>query len=136
MLFLEERGKPQYPRKTSRCRVENQQTQTTYHADSAIKPGPHWWEASVLTITPPLHLVMNFIFTIIISGLSYLAGLWGLINNAGIAKIGPVEWQSLEDYKRVADVNLWGLIDVTKVFLPLIKKECGRIINIASIAGK
>jgi len=42
----------------------------------------------------------------------------------------------LEDYKRVADVNLWGLIDVTKVFLPLIKKECGRIINLASIAGK
>ncbi|XP_015776115.1 PREDICTED: retinol dehydrogenase 3-like isoform X2 [Acropora digitifera] len=63
-------------------------------------------------------------------------GLWGLINNAGIARIGPVEWQSLEDYKRVADVNLWGLIDVTKVFLPLIKKECGRIINLASIAGR
>ena len=76
------------------------------------------------------------VIIVIITGLSYLAGLWGLINNAGIARIGPVEWQSLEDYKRVADVNLWGLIDVTKVFLPLIKKECGRIINLASIAGK
>ena len=65
-----------------------------------------------------------------------LVGLWGLINNAGIAKVGPIEWQTIEDFKQVADVNLWGLIDVTKVFLPLIKKECGRIINIASIGGE
>ena len=64
------------------------------------------------------------------------AGLWGVINNAGIAKIGPIEWQAIEEYKQVADVNLWGLIDVTKVFLPLIKKERGRIINIASIGGE
>lgn len=64
------------------------------------------------------------------------AGLWGLINNAGIAKVGPIEWHTMEDYKLVADVNLWGLIDVTKVFLPLIKKERGRILNIASIGGK
>ena len=33
-------------------------------------------------------------------------------------------------------VNLWGLIDVTKVFLPLVKKERGRIINLASIGGE
>ena len=65
-----------------------------------------------------------------------LAGLWGVINNAGIAKVGPIEWQTIEEYKQVADVNLWGLIDVTKVFLPLIKKERGRIINIASIGGE
>ena len=62
-------------------------------------------------------------------------GLWGLINNAGIAKVGPIEWQTMEDYKLVADVNLWGLIEVTKVFLPLIKKERGRVVNIASIGG-
>lgn len=64
------------------------------------------------------------------------AGLWGLINNAGIAKVGPIEWQTLDDYRQVADVNLWGLIDVTKVFLPLVKKQRGRIINISSIGGK
>lgn len=66
----------------------------------------------------------------------YLAGLWGLINNAGIAKVGPIEWQTIEEFKQIADVNLWGLIDVTKVFLPLVKKERGRIINLASIGGK
>lgn len=66
----------------------------------------------------------------------YLAGLWGLINNAGIAKVGPIEWQTIEEFKQIADVNLWGLIDVTKVFLPLVKKERGRIINLASIGGE
>lgn len=63
-------------------------------------------------------------------------GLWGLINNAGIAKVGPIEWQTVDEYKRVADVNLWGLIDVTKAFLPLIKMAKGRVINIASIGGR
>lgn len=66
----------------------------------------------------------------------YLAGLWGLINNAGIAKVGPIEWQTIEEFKQIADVNLWGLIDVTKVFLPLVKNERGRIINLASIGGE
>ena len=34
MLVLEERGKPEYPEKTSRSRVENQQTQPTYDSES------------------------------------------------------------------------------------------------------
>ena len=34
MLVLEERGKPEFPEKTSRSRVENQQTQPTYDAGS------------------------------------------------------------------------------------------------------
>ena len=58
------------------------------------------------------------------------------MNNAGIAKVGPIEWQSLDDIRDVADVNLWGLVDVTKQFLPLLKKASGRVVNMASIAGK
>ena len=34
MLVFEEMGKQEYPEKTSRCRVENQQTQPTYDAES------------------------------------------------------------------------------------------------------
>lgn len=49
--------------------------------------------------------------------------------------IGPAEWVPLADYKRVADVNLWGLIDVTKTFLPLVKKTKGRVVLVGSIAG-
>lgn len=64
-------------------------------------------------------------------------GLWALVNNAGI--LGPlnfVESLSHQDYRDVAAVNLFGLIDTTKVFLPLIRKAKGRIVNMSSMAGK
>ena len=67
--------------------------------------------------------------------LRFIPGLWGLVNNAGILTVGPVEWLPLDAYKKVADVNLWGLVDVTKTFLPLIKKAKGRIVIVSSIAG-
>jgi NADP-dependent 3-hydroxy acid dehydrogenase YdfG len=62
--------------------------------------------------------------------------LWAVINNAGVCRIGPLDWQSLEEMKKMADVNLWGLIDVTKTFLPLLKASCGRLVNVASIGGE
>ena len=65
-----------------------------------------------------------------------LAGLWGLVNNAGIIYILPIEWTPLDIFKRTADVNLWGMIDVTKTFLPLVKKARGRVVNFSSVAGK
>ncbi|KAL9980790.1 hypothetical protein ACROYT_G009428 [Oculina patagonica] len=63
-------------------------------------------------------------------------GLWGLVNNAGIATFAPIEWAPLDNMKRMADVNLWGMIDVTKTFLPLIKKSQGRVVNLSSMAGR
>uniref|UniRef100_A0A3Q3G9Q6 Retinol dehydrogenase 1 n=2 Tax=Kryptolebias marmoratus TaxID=37003 RepID=A0A3Q3G9Q6_KRYMA len=64
-------------------------------------------------------------------------GLWGLVNNAGRAiPIGPTEWMQLEDFIKVLDVNLVGLIDVTLQFLPLLKKAQGRVVNVASILGR
>lgn len=64
-------------------------------------------------------------------------GLWGLVNNAGISvPIGPVEWMQLEDFKKVLDVNLFGLIEVTLKCLPLLKKARGRVVNVASILGR
>ncbi|EDO43022.1 predicted protein [Nematostella vectensis] len=63
-------------------------------------------------------------------------GLWGLVNNAGIAMFTAVELTPLSEYKKMADVNLWGLIDVTLTFLPLIRKCGGRVVNISSIAGR
>ncbi|OWK06147.1 BDH1 [Cervus elaphus hippelaphus] len=54
--------------------------------------------------------------------LSSGAGLWGLVNNAGISTFGDVEFTSMETYKEVAEVNLWGTVRVTKAFLPLIRR--------------
>lgn len=63
-------------------------------------------------------------------------GLWGLVNNAGIVgKRGHLEWTTVDDFKEVNAVNLYGVIDMTLTFLPLIKKERGRIVNVSSMAG-
>lgn len=63
-------------------------------------------------------------------------GVWGLVNNAGIAITGPIEWIPLQKSKRVANVNLWGMIDVTKTFLSLVKKSRGRVVNMSSMLGE
>ena len=38
--------------------------------------------------------------------------------------------------KRVVNVNLWGMVSVTKAFLPLLKRTKGRIVNVASSWGR
>ena len=58
-----------------------------------------------------------------------------LINNAGLSINGPLELLDHSDIKKVIDVNLTGLLTVTNIFLPLIRKSKGRIINISSGHG-
>ena len=69
-------------------------------------------------------------------GLYFCKGVWAVVNNAGYLTVGPIEWYKMEDFRKMADVNLWGLIEVTKIFLPLVKKAEGRIVNFASVAGE
>ena len=60
-----------------------------------------------------------------------------MLNNAGVCGgLGPPEWQTIDDYKAVAAVNLYGLIDVTMTFLPLVKMARGRVVNTASVLGR
>jgi NAD(P)-dependent dehydrogenase (short-subunit alcohol dehydrogenase family) len=63
------------------------------------------------------------------------AGLAGLVNNAGIANAGPIEFLPVEDFQRVLDVNLTGQYAVTQAFLPLIRRGRGAIVFITSIGG-
>lgn len=59
-----------------------------------------------------------------------------LVNNAGIATRGARTHElSLEDWRRVIDVNLNGVFYVTRAFLPLMLARGGSIISIASIIG-
>ena len=60
---------------------------------------------------------------------------FNLVNNAGLSINGPLELLDFKDISKVIDVNLTGLLIVTKVFLPLIRKNQGRIINISSGHG-
>ena len=65
-----------------------------------------------------------------------VAGLWAVVNNAGIAYPGLIEWQTVEEMKKMLDINLWGMVSVTKAFLPLLKRTKGRIVNVASSSGR
>jgi len=67
----------------------------------------------------------------------FVSGLWGLVNNAGVSGATiPIEWLNLEDYKKCNAVNLYGMIDVSREFLPLVTIERGRIVNITSMMGR
>lgn len=63
-------------------------------------------------------------------------GLYGLINNAGIAVVGPLEGVPIPDLRRQLEINVIGQIAVTQAFLPLIRQARGRIVNMGSIAGR
>lgn len=64
-------------------------------------------------------------------------GLWGLVNNAGIAMAPtPNEWLVKQDFVKILDVNLLGMIEVTLSLLPLVRKARGRVVNVSSIMGR
>ncbi|XP_038020372.1 retinol dehydrogenase 16-like isoform X2 [Motacilla alba alba] len=64
-------------------------------------------------------------------------GLWGLVNNAGIAiPTAPNEWLSKEDFVKVLNVNLVGVVEVTLSLLPLVRRARGRVVNVASVMGR
>jgi NAD(P)-dependent dehydrogenase (short-subunit alcohol dehydrogenase family) len=68
--------------------------------------------------------------------------LFGLVNNAGIAVLGPLLYQKIEDFKQQIAVNLTGHLIVTQAFAPLLgadrtrKGAPGRIVMISSVGGK
>lgn len=61
--------------------------------------------------------------------------LFALINNAGIAVGGPVEFLPVDILKKQFDINVFGAIRVAQKFLPLLNQENSRIINISSMAS-
>lgn len=60
-----------------------------------------------------------------------------LVNNAGIAFSAPMHKTTLDDLQRILAVNLVGAFALTNAVLPgMLKRKAGRIINIASTAGR
>lgn len=63
------------------------------------------------------------------------AGLQGVVNNAGIALAGPLEFMPLEAFEKQFEVNVLGLIAVTQAVLPMIRASRGRIVLTGSNSG-
>ncbi len=67
--------------------------------------------------------------------------LVGLVNNAGIPSPGPLETLPLETIREMFEVNFFGVVQVTRAFLPLLRAASGRgqrcaIANVSSIGGR
>lgn len=71
-----------------------------------------------------------------------LSGKWRaidvLVNNAGLAVgIAPIQEGVLDDWERMIDTNIKGLLYITRAVAPLmVARNTGHIVNLASIAGK
>ena len=64
-------------------------------------------------------------------------GLDVLVNNAGYGVLGPTEMISDEDMRAQYETNVFGLMAVTRAFLPQMRERgAGRIINVSSLGGR
>jgi NAD(P)-dependent dehydrogenase (short-subunit alcohol dehydrogenase family) len=69
-------------------------------------------------------------------------GLCGLVNNAGISRPGPLSELSASAVREHLEINVMGVFNVTKAFLPSLRmgpgrtQPPGRIVNISSVSGR
>jgi NADP-dependent 3-hydroxy acid dehydrogenase YdfG len=66
---------------------------------------------------------------------------WGrldvLVNNAGLMALSPIDRARVEDWKRMLDLNLLGLMVATRAALPHMRRQKdGHVVNISSTAGR
>ncbi len=60
-----------------------------------------------------------------------------VVNNAGYANLGTIEEIPEEDWRAQIETNLWGVINVTRAALPILRKQrSGHIVQISSIGGR
>jgi NAD(P)-dependent dehydrogenase (short-subunit alcohol dehydrogenase family) len=62
-------------------------------------------------------------------------GLGALVNNAGVALAGPLEFLDVARLRRQLEVNVVGQVAVTQAFLPPIRRARGRVVNMGSVSG-
>lgn len=61
--------------------------------------------------------------------------LWAVVHNAGMVQPGFVEYQVLETYRRVMDVNYFAVVRFTQPLIPILKQSKGRVVIVSSVDG-
>jgi NAD(P)-dependent dehydrogenase (short-subunit alcohol dehydrogenase family) len=88
-------------------------------------------EAVTLDVTQPAHIAA------LAAKLEHSGTrLRAVVNNAGLALNAPVETLPLDDWRRVLDVNVLGLVALTQAVLPALHASGGRVVNISSVGGR
>ncbi len=65
------------------------------------------------------------------------APLCGLVNNAGVAVAGPLEYLPLEDFRRQFEINVFGALAVTQAMLPLLRASGNaHVVFMSSVSGQ
>ena len=67
-----------------------------------------------------------------VSGLPLIA----IVNNAGVSRRGVIEFHDLDDARTVFETNVFGMMDLTQMSLPLLRESQGRIVMVSSLSGR
>ena len=74
------------------------------------------------------------------AALAHVQETWGgldiLVNNAGVAGGGRIDLCTMDEWRWITEINLFGVVRGTKTFTPMFKEQrSGHIVNVASLAG-
>ncbi|XP_064489994.1 uncharacterized protein LOC135401486 [Ornithodoros turicata] len=62
--------------------------------------------------------------------------LWALVLTEGISYIGEVEWEDITHIQKVHEINVFGVLRVVRAFLPMIRRNHGRLVFVGGYAGR
>ena len=61
--------------------------------------------------------------------------LWGIVHNAGMVLPGFIEYQLIETYRRIMEVNCFAAVQLTQPLIPMLKASTGRVVIVSSVDG-